>query len=161
MSETSTAAATEQQDAVKANWDALKGALDVVYDNPITEQPPTQEKESVQNQDVVESEKVTEEKPEPATEETTEKETETKPEGAESGENKEGSEAAHDEDAPTLEFKPEDIKDVPQEFDESDWRSVGNDLGLSIKENSWEEFQAAVKEQYVPKTEYEKALKLR
>lgn len=155
MSETSTAAATGQQDAVKANWDALKG-----WDSDVIEAPPTPKEENVQNQDVVESEKVTEEKPEPTAEETTEKETETKPKWAESGENKEGSEAALDEDAPTLEFKPEDIKDVPQEFDESDWRSVGNDLGLSIKENSWEEFQAAVKEQYVPKTEYEKALKL-
>jgi len=155
MSETSTAAATEQQDAVKANWDALKG-----WDSDVIEAPPTQEKETVQNQDVVESEKVTEEKPETTTEETT-KEKEIEAEKPETGDDKKESEAAPtEEDAPILEFKPEDIKDVPQEFDESDWRSVGNDLGLSIKENSWEEFQAAVKEQYVPKTEYEKALKL-
>lgn len=153
MSETSTAAATEQQDAVKANWDALKG-----WDTDVIETPPAPKEENVQNQDVVESEKVTEEKPETTTEEATE--TETKPEEVKEGETKDAAQTEASEEASILEFKPEDIKDVPLEFEEGDWRGVGADLGLSITENSFEAFQSAVKDQYVPKAEYEKALKL-
>lgn len=164
MSETSTAAVTEQQDAVKANWGVLKEAMDVVYDRQPVEQTTQKTEESVQNQDVVKEQQVKDETQEAVekTETTENQETkeETKAEKPDSGDENKEKEAALKEDAPIFELKPEDIKDAPLEFEEGDWRGVGHDLGLSIKENSFESFQEAVKEQYVPKTEYEKALQL-
>jgi hypothetical protein len=156
MSDTSTAAVTEQQDAVKANWDALKN-----WEQPAAEQPaPTPE--SVQNKDVVKADQVKDEVAEPAKPETPdnqEKKEEPKSDTPEAKKDEKADEPPK-EDAPLLELKPEDIKDVPTEYEEGDWRGVGVDLSLNVKENTFEAFQEAIKEQYVPKADYEKALKL-
>lgn len=150
MSETTQATVTEQPSAVSANWDALKELSDVV----VTEQPKTEETPTeTQNKDVQEDAKVEEVK------ETTQA-TETKEEPKETTETAKTELKEETAEEPVLELKSDDVQDVPQVFEEGDWRAVAQDLGVSIKENSWEEFQNTFKEQFVPKAELEQAAQL-
>jgi len=154
MSETTQATVTEQPSAVSANWDALKELSDVVVSEPPkTEETPTE----TQNKDVQEEAKVQEVK---ETTETTEAKTETKEETKETTEPAKTETEEETATEPVLELKSDDVKDAPQTFEEGDWRAVAQDLGVSIKENSWEEFQNTFKEQFVPKAELEQVAQL-
>jgi hypothetical protein len=147
MSETTQATVTEQPSAVSANWDALKD-IDVVVETTTVK-----EESNPQNTDVQPDAKVEDVKTE------TEPKAEEPKEAEKAEETKEESKEEEPK-APSFELKAEDIKDVPQTYEEGDWRAVAQDLGVSIKENSWEEFQNTFKEQFVPKSEFEKVEKL-
>lgn len=151
MSDQKNAAATEQVDSAKANWDALR--------EPVAVQ--TESKTQTQNTDIQEDAKVAEEKPAEATagenKETAAQPTETK---EKTKETTAGADKGYAAEITTLELKPEDVDNVPESFEDGDWRGVGNDLKLVVKDNSFESFLEAHKENYVPKAEYEKAAKL-
>lgn len=154
MAEQTTASETAQQDVVKANWDALKN-----WDVEVVETTTPTKDESEQNKDVVETEKVAEEKPAAESEKTETENTEVNKENLDTDkkitENK--SEEAENEE---LELKPEDIKEVPVEFEDGDWRAVAKDLGFDAKDNSWEDFVAAHKDNFVSKAEHEKVTQI-
>lgn len=150
MSEQSTAVETTTQDASGPNWDVLKEAIGITVEQPKTQETPIEN----QNKDVQEEDKAqdgiaTETETQP------EETTETKPEGETKPETETAAETTETE--AVIEFKPEDIADVPESYEEGDWRGVAQDLGITIKENSWEAFQNTFKENFVPKAEVEAA----
>lgn len=138
-----TAAATANTGGVKADWSALQELTDVVVEQPkakvdVTEDAPKQEEINLE-------ETKPEDKPadKPETEATKEevkpeaKKEETKEEPKEEGE---------------LEFKLEDLKDLPKEYQEGTFQALAKDLGYEIPEESFDAF----KEAFVPKSELEK-----
>lgn len=157
MPDQESASVTQQQDAVKANWGAViedYGEVKVETQQQSQEKDP-QKIDNEQGTEILDTK--TEENKEEVKEEKKEevKAEETKEEAK--AETEEKKDEAKTENIETL-LSAEDIKDIPKQFEEGSWGELGKDLGLEVKEDSHEAFVQSIKENFVPKAEYEKAL---
>ncbi|CAK0770532.1 hypothetical protein CCP3SC1AL1_510005 [Gammaproteobacteria bacterium] len=161
-----TAAETANTGSVTADWGALKELQDVV----IHEEKAPETKEVAETTDSLETTKpeeinldVKEEVKEETNEEVkTEAEAllkEAKELGLADTATKEDVEAAKlklEEDKPLIEFKVEDIANVPQDYENGTFRALAKELGGEITEESFEAF----KDNFVPRSELEKVQQL-
>lgn len=146
MSEINTQAAetATAKGSVNANWDAIRADYsDVHIGEPELKEP---EVKDVAPEHKDNLDKPAAEQPEPKDEksEDVNLEVEVKPEDK------------ANEETPVIEFKPEDIKDVPQMYEDGTFQGLAKDLGFEIKSESFEDFQNTFKENFVPKADAEK-----
>ena len=146
-----TAAETANTGSVVADWGALKELQDVV----IHEEKAPETKEVAETTDSLETTKPEEinlDVKEEVKEETNE-EVKTEAEAL----LKEAKESELiEEDKPLIEFKVEDIADVPQDYENGTFRALAKELGGEITEESFEAF----KDNFVPRSELEKVQQL-
>jgi hypothetical protein len=150
MQENQQAAATAQQDAVKANWSAIiEDHSEVVVEQP---------KDDVSQETAAEKDNLNTETPqdiEPVKPEETKPETEAVKEEVKE-EKKEETVTAESVANTDLALTAEDIAGVPQLYEDGTFRALAKELGVELQEESFDAF----KEQFVPKTQLEEVKNL-
>lgn len=168
MPDNQNAVATTQQEPVKADWAALQEDFSevITQNQPINNEKPDPSTVDNANQEEtqdanLDTEKKTDEAQKTDENQKTddEKEKTDNPESKKDDKDQSKEETKQDESEEDI-FKPEDIKDVPKQYEEGSWGELGKDLGLELTEDSHEAFISKIKENYVPKSEYEKAVSL-
>lgn len=152
MQEEQNAGVMQQQEAVKANWAALQELTQTEETETVQqnqETAPDQTADTVDNPDPqgLNTEKDDESQDSDKTEEE-KKDVENKEDKTESDPEKKTDENQETE----FQLTADDIKDVPETFEDGTFRALAHELGVDLTEESFDAF----KESFVPKTELEK-----